>query len=375
MKVRDSLSYLRDTVFRLLPHRAPTGLKRIGNPGLDAPVLLTGNFTLTVRRMRQILDGTNAWLLVANSRGINVWCAAGGGHLTHHDVISVLRTSGISDLVDHRDLIMPQLAATGIERRPILEATGWNAHWGPARLEDVPSVLAHGGSVRGRERRMTFPLWERLEMASIWWIPTALVLALVGLLIEGWSLALAAALPAAVAVTGVFCALPRVPVTGHARWLTYGLSAALSTALGAGVLELLQAWTPFGQAVVIVASVLAMLVLSIDLTGTTPLYPSSVNSRKGTPAISLDGERCTGAADCIQVCPSNVLVMMPFPVKVSIANPEDCIACAACIVQCPEDALFFSYADGRIVEPSTIRRTRLNLVGERTIEVRSRNRG
>ena len=94
MNARALPSWIYDTLFRMFPHRAPTGLVRIGKPGPDSPVLVTGNFTLTVRRVVEAADGEDAWLLVANSNGINVWCAAGGGHLTHHDVISVIRTSG-----------------------------------------------------------------------------------------------------------------------------------------------------------------------------------------------------------------------------------------------------------------------------------------
>ena len=114
-------NWLRDTTLRMFPHRAPTGLIRVGEPGRDSPVLLTGNFTLTVRRLRKALKGRNAWLLCANSKGINVWCAAGGGHLTHHDVISVLRTSRVGEQVDHREIILPQLCATGVERSKIVE--------------------------------------------------------------------------------------------------------------------------------------------------------------------------------------------------------------------------------------------------------------
>jgi hypothetical protein len=77
VKARDFAGWLRDTVLRLLPHAAPRGLERIGRPGPTAPVLVTGNFTVTVRRVKQTLAGRDAWLLVANSNGINVWCAAG----------------------------------------------------------------------------------------------------------------------------------------------------------------------------------------------------------------------------------------------------------------------------------------------------------
>jgi len=60
MRLRDLPGYARDTLLRMLPHRAPTGLVRIGRPGRESPVLLTGNYTLTVRRMRQALAGRDA---------------------------------------------------------------------------------------------------------------------------------------------------------------------------------------------------------------------------------------------------------------------------------------------------------------------------
>jgi NAD-dependent dihydropyrimidine dehydrogenase PreA subunit len=369
VKLTSVPSYLHDTALRLFPHRAPTGLVRIGNPDRASPVLLTGNFTLTVRRLRDALEGVDAWLLVANSNGINVWCAAGGGHLTHHGVISVLRTSGIADLVDHRDLVLPQLAATGVERRAIEGATGWRTHWGPARLEDLPAVLARGGSVHGNERRMRFPPWERLEMASIWFLPMVVILGVAAWLLAGWQAAVAVVLLVVGTVGALFVALPRLPVTESRRWLTYGSFALAGAAIGWGVLAVADQSSPLRMATVGGAAAAAMLVLSIDLTGTTPLYPGSVNTRAGAPRIALDAARCTGASDCVQVCPSEVLRLTGSPARAVIGTPDACIACAACIVQCPEDALFFTYPDGRTVDPATIRRTRLNLLGDRTVTV------
>lgn len=114
-----TLSYLVvtvvETLLRVLPFPTKTGLIKIGNPNRQSPVLLTGNFGLTVARVKRAMKGIDAYLLVANSHGINVWCAAAGGHLTSHAVVSVLKTSGVSELVDHRCVILPQLAATGIE--------------------------------------------------------------------------------------------------------------------------------------------------------------------------------------------------------------------------------------------------------------------
>ncbi|MCB1310283.1 MAG: hypothetical protein KDK30_19000, partial [Leptospiraceae bacterium] len=72
-----------DYIFRLFPHRANTGLFPLGKPDADAPVIVTGNYHLTVKRLRRVLKYNNVWLLVIDSHGINVWCAAAGGHMTH----------------------------------------------------------------------------------------------------------------------------------------------------------------------------------------------------------------------------------------------------------------------------------------------------
>lgn len=369
MKTRNLPSYLYDTIFRMFPHRAPTGLIRVGNPGRNSPVMVTGNYTLTVRRLTEALAGEDAWLLVANSNGINVWCAAGGGHLTHHDVISVIRTSGIDALVDHRKLVLPQLGATGIERRKVTAATGWETTWGPARLEDLNRYVRRRGGVRKKERLMRFPLWERLEMALMWGFPITLVGAPVFGLFGGWPVALTVAAIAPLVVFGTFVALPWLEVTGGVRWATFGFIALLGFAAGAGVLALLGITAAMQNALVGVAAVSTMAILSVDLAGTTPWYGSYINTHNNHAHIELCVDRCTGAADCVQVCPRGVLRMNGGRRKVEIVRPDDCIQCGACIVQCPDDALRFRYDDGRIVEPETIRSTRMNMVGARTVRV------
>jgi hypothetical protein len=90
----NSLSYFManvgETLLRVFPFPSKPGLVKIGNPKPDSPVFLTGNYHITVERVKRALEGIDAYLLVANSRGINVWCAATGGLLTNHDIISVL---------------------------------------------------------------------------------------------------------------------------------------------------------------------------------------------------------------------------------------------------------------------------------------------
>jgi NAD-dependent dihydropyrimidine dehydrogenase PreA subunit len=369
MRLAELPAYLRDTVLRFLPHRAPTGLLRLGKPGRNSPVLVTGNFTLTVRRLREALRGHAVWLLVANSKGINVWCAASGGHLTHHDIISVIRTSRIADEVDHCEVILPQLCATGVERRRVAEATGFAARWGPARLEDLPAFLDRGARVRKRERFMRFPAWERLEMAAMWGVPMLIItLPILWLIFDLITMAAAGA-AMALLVCGLFALLPWLKVEGKGRFLTFAGIAVIAALAGGALLLALGGATPGHLAVVSGAGLLAMVVLSIDLAGTTPWYASDINTYHNVAHIELIADRCTGAAECVQVCPRDVLKMNGRRRKVEIKNPDRCIQCGACIVQCPEDALRFRYDDGRVVEAPVIRRTRMNLLGQRSVEV------
>ncbi|MFC1581126.1 hypothetical protein ACFL4N_09510 [Thermodesulfobacteriota bacterium] len=95
------------TFFRLFPCPSRVGLFSMGNPGPKSPVLVTCNFYITVRRVMKNLAGTNAWLLVADSKGVNVWCAAGGDEFNTRSVVSAIKTSGIEERVEHRKVILP----------------------------------------------------------------------------------------------------------------------------------------------------------------------------------------------------------------------------------------------------------------------------
>lgn len=369
MKVTDFPAYLRDTVLRMLPHRAPTGLIRIGNPGRGSPVLVTGNFALTVRRLRDALRGQDCWLLVANSKGINVWCAAGGGHLTHHDIISAMHVSRIEERVDHREVILPQLCATGVERRRITEATGFRARWGPARLEDLPAFLDRGARVRNNERFMRFPAWERMEIAAMWGIPMLIIALPILMLLAGFAVALATGAAIAIMVSALFLLIPWLVVDGPMRYLTFAAFAAMAALAGLGFLAVSGSVTAPHAEIIAVCCLAAMAILAVDLAGTTPWYGSYINRYHNNAHIELVEDRCSGKAECVQVCPRNVLKMTGRRRKVDIVNPGQCIQCGACIVQCPEDALRFRYDDGRIAEADTIRRTRMNMIGRRSVKL------
>lgn len=356
---------IRDTVLRLFPHATTPGLRRVGDPGPGPPVLVTGNYALTVRRLERQLRGRHVWLLVANSRGINVWCAAGGGHFTDHDVIAAIRAGRLSERVDHRRLVLPQLAATGIEPRRIQEATGFEGRWGPARLEDLPEFLDRGCKVKKSHRVVRFPAWERAEMATMWAVPIAAVAALALAFPFGARVAAVAAGAIVAAIFAIFLALPRLPLVGPGKWLTFGGAAALATGAGAGVLQLSGGAAIHDVVSLAITNAVALAILSIDIAGTTPWLPGTIDSLGNRFHLELVEDRCTGAAACVQVCPRDVLHMDGRRRRVRIERPGDCILCGACVVQCPDDALRFHFEDGRTVEPEVIRTTHLDMLGRR----------
>lgn len=358
-----------DTVFREFPHRSQTGLFPIGNPGNSSPVIVTGNYTETVRRMKKTMRGQDVWLLVANSKGINVWCAASGGHFTHHDIISAVVVSRATEKVANHTLILPQLGATGIERKKVTEATGWETIWGPARIEDLPEFLRQGHLATPFQRYMRFPLWERMEMATLWGIPMIVLGFFIFLLLGGWRVGFSVSVAAAFISYGIFAALPGLVIQGWKKWITFAVFAFAGVLIGWSILYIASDITQKFLFLSALGVVIEMLAFSVDLAGTTPWYGSYINTFRNHAHIDLVTDRCNGSADCITVCPRNVFKMNGRKRKVDILKGEDCIECGACIVQCPRDALRFRYDDGRIAEAATIRRTRMNMVGKRTVVV------
>lgn len=367
------------TVLRWAPFPTRTGLVPIGRPGRDAPVVLTCNFGLTVQRVRHALAGLDAWLLVANSRGVNVWCAATGGLFTDHDVVSVLKTSGIGDRVDHRRVILPQLAATGIDGKAVRRRTGWQVVWGPVEAADLPRFIASAaartvepiGAEARALRTVRFPLARRLEMAVVWAFPLSVIATVVLLVWQRGAVLPAAALVWGIALA-VFAAFPAytpwLRATAHWRFGQLVLALALWVVLMAAWLAVdalrgrpdLPALVPWG-----LGSLLLLLILGIDLAGSTPVYKSGLMPDNRL-AIALDPGRCSGAAFCSQVCPKAVFEMDHARNLAVLARPAECVQCGACIVQCPFDALSFVAPDGATVTPATVREFRLNLLGTRT---------
>jgi len=369
-----------ETFLRLFPFSTKTGLIRIGNPDKNSPILLTCNFHLTVERLKRALRGTDVYLLVANSRGINVWCAAAGGHFTSHDAISAIKTSGIEELVEHRKIILPQLAAPGIEAKTVQQKTGWKVIWGPVYAKDIPAFIKNNFRKNPEMREVKFPWTQRLEMAAAWAFPISVISSLIMLVL--WRTAI---LRLTLLIWGMaFLIFLSFPL--YNRWLVskgrrigfiffdFGHGGFQLILWGLFILGLLTyslllgefSWGYMLRWGFISLAVLS--VLSLDLMGSTPVYKSGVH-KDISLTVTLDESKCKGAGFCEQVCPRNCYGVSKQRHITTIPRADKCVQCGACIVQCPFDALYFKDSEGKILPPETIRKFKLNLKGRRAIKV------
>ena len=69
------------------------GLYAVGNPSADSPVLVSANYKLSFDRLRRELGGLDLWIMVLDTRKINVWCAAGKGTFGTEEIVGRLEAN------------------------------------------------------------------------------------------------------------------------------------------------------------------------------------------------------------------------------------------------------------------------------------------
>ncbi|MFA5181036.1 MAG: mercury methylation corrinoid protein HgcA [Syntrophales bacterium] len=143
------------------------GLYALGSPDDSSPVLVTANYKMSFDCLREALPGRNAWVLVLDTEGINVWCAAGKGTFGTEELLRRIAASGLKDLVKHRDLILPQLGAPGIAAHLVRKQSGFKVHYGPVLARDIVAYLDAGLRATTEMRRKAFPLRERAVLIPI----------------------------------------------------------------------------------------------------------------------------------------------------------------------------------------------------------------
>jgi hypothetical protein len=148
-------------------YMVPPGLYAVGNPNKSSPILATANYKLTVDMLRCNVQGLDIWLMVIDTKGINVWCAAEKGTFSTYEVIKKIKELKLKDLVNHRTIILPQLCAPGVAAYQVLKNSGFKAIFGPIKAEDIKEFMSSGMKATEEMRTISFDASSRLLLTPI----------------------------------------------------------------------------------------------------------------------------------------------------------------------------------------------------------------
>ncbi len=261
-------------------YRVAPGLYAVGTPDATAPVLVTANYKMTFDALRRELAGLDAWILVLDTKGINVWCAAGKGTFGTAELVERVATAKLDQVVAHRTLIVPQLGAPGLAAHAVKKQSGFWVVYGPVRASDLRAFLANGQQTTAAMRQVTFSLGERLILApveltgmgktSLWAVPALFLLGGIG--------------------PGVF-SLPAMAARGTTAVLVY-LAGLLA---GCVLTPILLPWLPgraFAGKGALLGSLLALVgVFALHL----PLLPATATLLALTAVSSYGAMNFTGS--------------------------------------------------------------------------------
>ena len=211
-------------------YRINPGLYAVGNPGPDAPVLVTANYRLSVNHVRVALRRHSAWILILDTHGINVWCAAGKGTFGTDELVRQINTTQLKKHVNHTTVIVPQLGAPGVAAHRVQQETGFRVTYGPVYASDIPEYLDINNITTPCMRRVHFSVVDRMKLIPMEVFPAVKECSLFLLLM---------ALLLGMNRTGI---LYKQAVLG-----VYPLFMATATALftGSFLVPLLLPWIPF----------------------------------------------------------------------------------------------------------------------------------
>jgi len=150
-----------------MSYHVPAGLYAVGEPGPDSPVVVTANYKLSYDIVRRSLAGRNSWILVLETHGINVWCAAGKGTFGTEEVVRRVEAAGLARVVRHRTLLLPILGAPGVAAHQVRRHTGFSVRYAATRAKDLPAYLDNGMRTTPSMRELSFTASERIVLTPM----------------------------------------------------------------------------------------------------------------------------------------------------------------------------------------------------------------
>lgn len=148
-------------------YKIKEGLYAVGNPDKGSVVFVTANYKLTFDKLRKELNGINAWIVVLDTKGINVWCAAGKGTFGTQELIKRIHEVKLKEIVTHRKLILPQLGASGVSAHIVKKASGFTVQYGPVKAKDIKIYINNNFKKTERMKEVRFRLIDRLILIPV----------------------------------------------------------------------------------------------------------------------------------------------------------------------------------------------------------------
>jgi hypothetical protein len=261
-------------------HRVGAGLYSLGRPTPESPVFVTANYTLSFDALRSALAGVDCYIMVLETYGVNVWCAAGKGTFGTDEVVRRIEATGLTRVVSHRKIILPQLSASGVAACEVARRAGFEVEFGPVRARDLPEYL-RTHIATPEMRRVTFTVGERAIQ-----IPVELSQAILPMIAAAAAVFLLAGPVPALAVIAAFLAgdalfpvlLPWLPTRDFtSKGLLLGVLVAMPFAVAALLAARLGAvWFRIYLALVPILSIPPVTAyLALNFTGSSTLASRS----------------------------------------------------------------------------------------------------
>jgi hypothetical protein len=255
-------------------NRVKPGLFALGNPNPKSQIFVTANYSLSFDALRTALKEIDCYILVLDTKGINVWCAAGKKTFGTDELVKRINLTGLEKVTKRRTLILPQLGGPGVAAHEVKNLSGFNVEYGPVRASDLPEYLKTRRATP-EMRRVNFNLSDRLIL-----VPTELIQVLLLIMVLAVPLYFISGLLPALAIAASFLAgvvlfpilLPWIPTPNFS---TKGFVLGALIALPFAIIEFFSSpdmalWQRAGWAltyILILTPVTAYL--SLNFTGAT----------------------------------------------------------------------------------------------------------
>lgn len=143
------------------------GLYSVGDPDSSSPVLVSANYKMSFDSLRKELTELDVWILVLDTKGINVWCAAGKGTFGTSELLNRIAVVQLEKVVSHRTLILPQLGAPGVRAHEVLKNSGFKVLYGPVEAKNIKEFIHSGMKATAQMRTVKSSAYDRLVLTPV----------------------------------------------------------------------------------------------------------------------------------------------------------------------------------------------------------------